>query len=635
MDPAALRQALKGRKAFVDAHSEKTTSIPAPPAALNAPKIVKADKKLSSNFFSGMFQDKSTTGYVGLKNQGNTCYLNSFIQTLYMTPLFRSEIYQWRFDPTKTKEKEHLSIAKSLQELFARLQLSDAGVVTTGGLTRSFGWTSRDAFVQQDVQEMFNVMFSAMESRCKATKLGDHISRDWYGLHDDYVYFPETDTGRSQEVPFRSVFLELKECKTLKDCFKRYLNPMVLDKSEGLRDANGVRQITHKGLRFKRLPRILACTLKRFDMDWRFGRRVKLHDAVYFPPEVDLSEFIGNPKVEGSQLKKGSLTYELYALLIHRGGASSGHYFAYIKSFEDGKWYCFDDNHVTKIDEKDVQKFLEHPDEKEKREKEAEAKRKAHKEATMKAMMDSSPSNSHPPPPTAPGIPPPLFRRANAYMIMYRLKTPGNINQVSEGDIEDKLREAISKENEEYAKKKAEWKKSQEMIEANVFFAGDFVKVCLHNSKSLGDVITAAVKDHVEHNKSESAKGLGAVKVENMRIREYDGFKKRGMRPLGANSISLKDAGVKKHQALYLEVKADGEDFEEFIPDQMSLALMTYDSKLDKIIGPTPVLVDEKGARGSQLRAAVAKLWKVDPEKVALIAQDPITGPKSQIQKKT
>lgn len=35
--------------------------------------------------------------------------------------------------------------------------------------------------------------------------------------------------------------------------------------------------------------------------------------------------------------------------MIHSGGAYGGHYFAYIKSFEDGKWYNFNDSSVTEI----------------------------------------------------------------------------------------------------------------------------------------------------------------------------------------------------------------------------------------------------------------------------------------------
>ena len=32
--------------------------------------------------------------FVGLSNQGATCYMNSLLQTLYMTPEFRREIYR-------------------------------------------------------------------------------------------------------------------------------------------------------------------------------------------------------------------------------------------------------------------------------------------------------------------------------------------------------------------------------------------------------------------------------------------------------------------------------------------------------------------------------------------------------------
>jgi len=53
-------------------------------------------------------------------------------------------------------------------------------------------------------------------------------------------------------------------------------------------------------------------------------------------------------------LKRGDYVYELFAVLIHSGGALGGHYYAYIKSFEDGKWYCFNDSTVSEIQAGDV-----------------------------------------------------------------------------------------------------------------------------------------------------------------------------------------------------------------------------------------------------------------------------------------
>lgn len=35
------------------------------------------------------YDSRKETGYVGLKNQGATCYMNSLLQTLYHIPYFR------------------------------------------------------------------------------------------------------------------------------------------------------------------------------------------------------------------------------------------------------------------------------------------------------------------------------------------------------------------------------------------------------------------------------------------------------------------------------------------------------------------------------------------------------------------
>jgi ubiquitin carboxyl-terminal hydrolase 47 len=53
-------------------------------------------------------------------------------------------------------------------------------------------------------------------------------------------------------------------------------------------------------------------------------------------------------------LKQGDLVYELYSVLVHSGSAMGGHYYAYIKSFEDGKWYNFNDSDVREIDSEEI-----------------------------------------------------------------------------------------------------------------------------------------------------------------------------------------------------------------------------------------------------------------------------------------
>jgi ubiquitin carboxyl-terminal hydrolase 47 len=62
------------------------------------------------------------TGYVGLVNQAMTCYLNSLLQALYMTPEFRNALYKWEFDG-KEKDNGEKSIPFQLQKLFLNLQV--------------------------------------------------------------------------------------------------------------------------------------------------------------------------------------------------------------------------------------------------------------------------------------------------------------------------------------------------------------------------------------------------------------------------------------------------------------------------------------------------------------------------------
>lgn len=45
----------------------------------------------------------------------------------------------------------------------------------------------------------------------------------------------------------------------------------------------------------------------------------------------------------------GPYMYELYAIIIHSGNISEGHYFAYIKDFKTNQWLCFNDQSVSEV----------------------------------------------------------------------------------------------------------------------------------------------------------------------------------------------------------------------------------------------------------------------------------------------
>lgn len=57
-----------------------------------------------------------------------TCYLNSLLQALYMTPEFRNALYNWEYVDGSEKD-EALSIPYQLQKLFLNLQVQCSSVI--------------------------------------------------------------------------------------------------------------------------------------------------------------------------------------------------------------------------------------------------------------------------------------------------------------------------------------------------------------------------------------------------------------------------------------------------------------------------------------------------------------------------
>ena len=57
----------------------------------------------SNNLLYSSTGDSAKKNFVGLSNQGATCYLNGLLQTLFMTPEFRRAILTWRYNKEKCK----------------------------------------------------------------------------------------------------------------------------------------------------------------------------------------------------------------------------------------------------------------------------------------------------------------------------------------------------------------------------------------------------------------------------------------------------------------------------------------------------------------------------------------------------
>ncbi|KAJ3862479.1 hypothetical protein EV359DRAFT_74151 [Lentinula novae-zelandiae] len=290
------------------------------------------------------YDSKKETGFVGLKNQGATCYMNSLLQSLFCTRYFRKAVYQIPTEDDLPTE----SVSLALQRVFYHLQTSDQPVGTTE-LTKSFGWKSLDSFLQHDVQEFNRVLQDKLESKMKGTIAEGAIAKLFVGKMKSYIKCVNVEYESSRTEEFNDIQLNVKGMRNLYESFKDYVAVENMD-GENKYQAEGFGlQDAKKGIIFESFPPVLHLQLKRFEYDIQRDAMVKINDRHEFPFEIDLGEFL-----DANADRSKPWKYRLTGVLVHSGDLHGGHYFALIKPDRDTRWLKFDDDRVTPVTDKEV-----------------------------------------------------------------------------------------------------------------------------------------------------------------------------------------------------------------------------------------------------------------------------------------
>ncbi|OHT01279.1 hypothetical protein TRFO_31956 [Tritrichomonas foetus] len=284
---------------------------------------------------------KETTGYVGLKNQGATCYMNSMLQALFHLPAFRKLVYEM---PTTGNEDAKKNIPLNLQRLFAKMQLSKTAC-STKALTVSFGWDDVQTIIQHDTQEFCRVLLDNLEEKMKNSPLQGRIANLLRGKFRSYVRCVNVDYESSREEYFYDLSMAVKGCPNLNSSFTKYVEKERLD-GDNQYDAGEKygKQDVDMGVEFISFPPVLQLHLRRFEYDFEYDRNIKINDRFEFPKEIDLDPYLAK---DGDRLK--SNIYDLYGVLVHSGTVSYGHYYAFLRTSTNEQWYEFNDSTVSKV----------------------------------------------------------------------------------------------------------------------------------------------------------------------------------------------------------------------------------------------------------------------------------------------
>eukprot|EP01105_Mastigella_eilhardi_P020175 TRINITY_DN4786_c0_g1_i6.p1 TRINITY_DN4786_c0_g1~~TRINITY_DN4786_c0_g1_i6.p1 ORF type:complete len:975 (-),score=258.77 TRINITY_DN4786_c0_g1_i6:133-3057(-) len=285
---------------------------------------------------------RKATGYVGLENQGATCYMNSLLQTLYHTPAFRMAVYQM---PTSSQDDPNSNIQLALQRVFFNLKYSRK-MVQTRELTKSFGWDTMDSFTQHDVQELDRILCDKLEEKMKGTPAEGTISRLFAGKIRSFVKCVTVPYESSREETFYDLSLTVKGCPNIVSSFKNYTETELLD-GPNKYDAEGYGlQVARKGSIFTSFPPILHIQLRRFAFDAVNGMLAKINDKFEFTPELDLTPFLQQQQEGTNGDAAPPPVYQLHAVLVHAGSVYGGHYYSFIRPTLKNKWFRMDDDVV-------------------------------------------------------------------------------------------------------------------------------------------------------------------------------------------------------------------------------------------------------------------------------------------------
>ncbi|CRK87462.1 CLUMA_CG001263, isoform A [Clunio marinus] len=277
--------------------------------------------------YNANWDSKKMTGYVGLKKNEKTCYMNSVLQTLFFINEFKQKVHEI---PTKIDDVNN-SVALALQRIFHDLEFSSKPVGTKKFI-KSLGW-DQDLYAQDGAHAFLHVLLEKLQTKMKGSSYEGTIDKLFAGKTISYITHKNlTYVGTKMET-FFSIQLKVKGMANLTNSLNDYISTKIInfdsDKAE-------------KRVIFTSFPTILHFHLLRFEYDPIAEESVKCNDVFKFYENLDLNKFL-------KKAKNTPVKYVLYAVLSHSDSEHDGHYAAFINPKLDGNWFKFHDDVVSDV----------------------------------------------------------------------------------------------------------------------------------------------------------------------------------------------------------------------------------------------------------------------------------------------
>uniref|UniRef100_A0A674MZS5 Ubiquitin carboxyl-terminal hydrolase n=1 Tax=Takifugu rubripes TaxID=31033 RepID=A0A674MZS5_TAKRU len=334
-----------------------------------------------------------TFGATGLRNLGNTCFMNAILQSLSNIEQFSCYFKELpavslrsgktagrRMYHTRSQGDSSVSLVEEFRKTLCSLWQGSQTAFSPDSLFYTI-WKIMPSFrgyQQQDAHEFMRylldhlhrelqygrngashaaspqdgVRLSAADGKCCINGTASVVTSIFGGILQNEVNCLICGTESRKFDPFLDLSLDIpsqfrqKRSKdqepgptcTLSDCLRSFTDLEELDETElYFCHKCKKRQKSTKKFWVQKLPKVLCLHLKRFH--WTAFLRNKIDTYVEFPLKgLDMRGYLLEPE---NSLPE-SCVYDLVAVVVHHGsGVGSGHYTAY--GSHEGCWYHFND----------------------------------------------------------------------------------------------------------------------------------------------------------------------------------------------------------------------------------------------------------------------------------------------------